>query len=232
MNVCAVTKNYEQLTPEERFRLILAANGRGDKAERDRLAGVGNRINISMQDHGPFAQAFNDVSRFAFIEVLDYSAFYNDAVLHMLFKFGSLRADDLEPPAKAEDTPSPADLGKEEETEVDVPGNAAGDELRDTLLAAGFMLRIRANGWKLFCERLGVPPFALWEHLPGFDRIESALAAAEEMAFVSEKWFLRWLNKIRPAGDPELTKLPLTLEGIAQGFEVAYREMAKWWGGD
>jgi hypothetical protein len=38
MNANALVKNYGRLAPEERFRLILAARGRGDEAESDRLA--------------------------------------------------------------------------------------------------------------------------------------------------------------------------------------------------
>lgn len=34
MNANAVAKHYAILTAEERFRLILAASGRGDAAER------------------------------------------------------------------------------------------------------------------------------------------------------------------------------------------------------
>src|SRR5262245_39764486 len=39
MNVNSVVNRYKNLTPEERFRLILAASGRGDESERDRLVG-------------------------------------------------------------------------------------------------------------------------------------------------------------------------------------------------
>ena len=41
MNASTVTKHYGLLTPEERFRLILAAGGRGDEAEQDRLVSTG-----------------------------------------------------------------------------------------------------------------------------------------------------------------------------------------------
>jgi hypothetical protein len=37
MNASTVAKNYPNLTPEARFRLIFAAKGRGDEAEADRL---------------------------------------------------------------------------------------------------------------------------------------------------------------------------------------------------
>jgi hypothetical protein len=30
------------------------------------------------------------------------------------------------------------------------------------------MLKAKGAGWKLWCERLGMPPFSAWERLPGF----------------------------------------------------------------
>jgi hypothetical protein len=39
-----LARHYANLTPEERFRLILAAGSRGDEAERDRLVSTGQRI--------------------------------------------------------------------------------------------------------------------------------------------------------------------------------------------
>jgi hypothetical protein len=99
----------------------------------------------------------------------------------------------------------------------------------DIAFAAGYMLRTKANGWKLFCERLNVPPFLLWEEFPGFDRVQRALALAEKAAFVPEG-FLVWLNRVRPKGEPELTAVPLTVEGVADETEKAYRHRVQWWG--
>ena len=100
----------------------------------------------------------------------------------------------------------------------------------DMALAAGFVLRTKAEGWKLFCERMTVPPFALWENLPGFDRLQRALKLAERAAFAPEG-FLRWLNDIRPAGEAKRTEVPLTVEGVAAATEELFRKRVKWWGG-
>src|SRR5262249_18691687 len=100
----------------------------------------------------------------------------------------------------------------------------------DLVLASGYILRTKADGWKLFCERLNVPSFSLWKVLPGFDRLERALALAEKVAFVSEG-FLHFLNRIRPMGEPELTEVPLTVEGIADETAKLYQVRVKWWGG-
>jgi len=100
----------------------------------------------------------------------------------------------------------------------------------DMALASGFVLRTKTEGWKLFCERMTVPPFALWEGLPGFDRLQRALKLAERAAFAPEG-FLRWLNDIRPAGEAKQTEIPLTVEGMAAATEEMFRKRVDWWGG-
>lgn len=96
------------------------------------------------------------------------------------------------------------------------------------------MLRLKIDSWKLFCERLGVPPFATWRRLPGFGRLERALKLAEAAAFRPEG-MLRHLNDLRPEGEPELPKLttlPFTAEATAAGLERFFRKQVAWWGGE
>jgi hypothetical protein len=84
--------------------------------------------------------------------------------------------------------------------------------------------------WKLFCERMTVPPFALWESLPSFDRLQRALKLAERAAFTPEG-FLLWLNDIWPAGETKRTEVSLTVEGVAAATEETFRKRVEWWGG-
>jgi hypothetical protein len=98
-------------------------------------------------------------------------------------------------------------------------------------LASGFLLKAKADGWKLFCERLGVPPLAAWAGLPGLARLERALALAERTAFVPEG-MVRWLNAVRPAGEPAVTALPWAAETTAAGIDRLFRERVAWWGGE
>jgi len=125
------------------------------------------------------------------------------------------------------------DLEDESETKLDE--NVGHDQppsqrYLDLALAFGYVLRAKAEGWKLFCERLNISPFLLWETLPGFDRLQRALALAERIAFVPEG-FLRWLNRIRPKGAPELTEVRLTAEAMADANEASFRERIRWLGG-
>jgi hypothetical protein len=131
----------------------------------------------------------------------------------------------------------------EEPPEAEADANAAADaeasdardrpgwqRLLDLALAAGYTLRTKADGWQRFCARLHVPAFLLWQDLPGFDRLQRSLALAEKAAFATEGR-RRWLNAIRPAGAPELTEVPLTIEDVADATEEAFRQRVHWWGG-
>jgi hypothetical protein len=230
MNANAVAKlHYGSLTPEERFRLILAAGARGDEAEQSRLVNAGGRITLSMQDHAPYAHAFDELALLVFIELLDAAAFYLDAFqwaddVSDIFEGDDIDAED--DGSEAEPDPSTAKGSVEDED-----GEAsAWQRTFDVGLAAGFMLRAKADGWKRYCEGLNIPPFLLWKELPGFDRLQRALALTEQAAFVPEG-FLRWLNCVRPTVERELTEVPFTAEGIADATAKMYQARVEWWGG-
>jgi hypothetical protein len=230
MNASAVSRHYGRLTPEERFRLILAAGARGDEVEQDRLVNSAGTITLDTSDYAPFARAFHQLAILVFIELLEDAAQYQD------FLIDASEGEDCFGPDEAE-----AEEGDEREEEPDAedePGPAEGDDddrplwqrELDLALVAGYMLRTKAEGWKLFCERMDIPPFAVWEGLPGFDRLQRALAGAEKAAYTPEG-FLRWLNRVRPAGAPEHTESPLTVEGRASSAEDLFRKRVEWWGG-
>jgi hypothetical protein len=224
MNANALAGNYGRLTPEECFRLILAAGARGDKAEQDRLVNAGGRITFSTPDHTPYARAFDELAKLTFLELLEEAARYDDAWA----RAGDAEAEEGEV-AEAEDEPDgQAGAGPAEDEGGERP---AWQGFFDLALAAGFVLRTKAAGWQLFCGRLSVPPFALWQELPGFGRLQLALKQAEQAAFAPEG-MLRWLNGIRPAGHPEVQELGLTPERYAAGCEAVFRQRARWWGGE
>jgi hypothetical protein len=237
MNANGVAKNYGRLTPEERFRLILAATGRGDEAERERLARTGERITLRMPNHYPYAHAFGEVATLVFVELLEEAGKLDDAYHQADTALAILRAaeeDEDEDGDQAEET----ECAPEEEP-LDEPAdkhNGTRPEwLRSLELAyaIGYMLQTKANGWKLFCERWNIPPFLLWKELPGFDRLQRALDFAEKAAFRSDG-FLSWLNRIRAKKEePELTKVPpnATAEGMADAAEEMFQLRVKWWRG-
>jgi hypothetical protein len=226
MTLNTVAKHYASLTPEERFRLILAAGARGDDAEQERLSSAGRRIALSVNDHTPFALSFNELDHLVYADLLAAAADYLEAI--------GLTTD-TGPPDDGEDTPEDGDRY---EDEGDLKGDDGWDETRDwnfdLALALGFILKVKCDGWKLFCERLNVPPFVMWTFLPGYDRLERALKLAGEAAFVPEG-MLRFLNSRRSKRKPELpqlTTVPITADAIAAGHDRLFRERARWWGGE
>jgi hypothetical protein len=216
MNTNGLARHYGSLTPEERFRLILAARNRGDEAERDRLMNAATPIVFAMPDHSPYAHALGELSLLIFIELLEEAARYLEALD---------RADD------------PFDFFEEDETEEEPAAGrrrkkSLSERSLDLALAAGFVLRTKAAGWKVFCERMTLSPFAVWEGLPGLERLQRALALAEKAAFVPEG-FLSWLNDRRPPGEPERTEVPpwLTVEGVADATAKMFQGRVAWWRG-
>ena len=208
MNANAVARYYDRLTPEERFRLIVAAGARGDQAEHTRLVSSSRPLTLRMSDHGPYGRAFHLVALVVFIDLLEQAAAYLEALE---------RAD------------NPNLIGEDEH-------RASGSRWADMALAAGFILRTMADGWKLFCTRLTIPPFALWEALPGFDRLQHAVAITEAkddlrgVAFTTEE-MLHWLNDVRPKGQPAPTTIALTAESFAHDTEELFRRGVAWNGG-
>lgn len=220
MNLSTLARNYGSLTAEERFRLILAASARADEAERDRLVKAGPRIVLSMPDHSPYAHAFSELAQRVYVELLEAAAYYLDA-FDRADEARAIFGDDDD----AED--------KEPEGNAD---NAAAEQptvwlrLLDLALVAGYVLGTKADGWNQFCERINVPPHLLWEGMPGFERLQGALALAAKAAFVPEGMQV-WLNRMRPAGEAELTEIPLTVERVADATAERFRRRIKWWGG-
>ncbi|SRR5579871_5816918 len=235
MKAKALVRNYVKLTAEERFRLILAASARGDKVERDRLVNAGERLVLGTKDHVPYSQAFDELALLIFIELQEEVARFLEAFArtdHVDNFFGD---DEEEHGGKVEEGESVENETSEAKSDAESVEVSAGERpifqrSLDLALAAGFVLRTKAEGWKLFCQRMTVPPFTLWEGLPGFERLQLALSLSEKAAFEAEG-FLRWLNSIRPAGEPKRLKVPLTVEGLADATEELFRERVEWWGG-
>ncbi len=226
MNANGLPKLYPTLTAEQRFKLILAASARGDEAERTRIGNAGPLMTLSAPDHYPFANAFAELGRLILIELVEDAAFYRDT----LDMVNESDQDEADPPEASEGDAEGKPPGRGRRGRAQDHLSPAWVRSLEISYAAAYVLRTKADGWKLFCERLNVPPFLLWEGLPGFDRLQRALDLAEKGAFRPDG-FLAWLNRTRPAGDPLLTEMPLTVERLASAAEETYRECAGWWGG-
>ena len=214
MNTTTLSNHYARLSPEERFSLILTAGTRGDEAEQDRLTRAGKRIALSFHDHSPFAFAFRELATATFIDLQEDAARYTDAAERVADALVTYLSDSNY---------------KDSER---VEGNrVALVRIRDIANATGFFLRIRAAGWKQFCERLNVPAMVLWLNHPGSDRLQAAIKLADKDAFGPAE-MVRWLNEARPAEKPELSEADiLSIEKCANDLDLMFRDRVQWWGG-
>lgn len=221
---------YSAFTPEERFRLIYAAGSRDDSTEQSRLRQSGGTVTRSFAAHVPSAHAFLELSQTYFLFLLEESLLYRDL---MLLKDDPQVKISLTPPPKKE--PQPPSLPGEEPVNAEVDLDRIERELNNEmeplnrLLALGYRLHAQARGWELFCRRRAIPPFTLWETMPGYSRLQLGLKLAENVAF-KESGYRRWLNEKRPAGAPKLKVAPLTAKRVAREIQTLYQRFLEWWG--
>jgi hypothetical protein len=232
-----VNKLYEWLKPEERFRLILAAGARGDIAERDRLSSTSRLLALRIRDFVPWAQAFSEVSMIIFMGLVEEAAEYQEALLdwskvyrklHQSANQAQALDEDEEADAASADPSEPAEPSEDEKSE---------NFLFEAHLAAGFILKTKFDGWKLFCERLNVPALTIWEVLPGYERLAAIVKQVEGTKAKRGAAFLpggmmRFLREYRPAGHPEPTEAGLiSAEKIARELDEMFRDTVKKHGG-
>ena len=235
MNTKSLANHYAQLTPDELFRLIMAANSRGDPAERDRLAEAGQRITLSMPAHSPYARAFGELSFMTYIELLDEAAEYLDSHER------AVRAVDTRMPKRKKtarrtktitpDQEEPAAENSEDDAEK--PTRLA--QSYELVNAIGFFFKLNLRGWTLFCARWNAGLTDLWDHgnYPGLDRLKIAWALVQAgFAYRTPADAVCWLNTVRPADDPELTEANImTAEWVADRHDAEFHERVRWWGG-
>jgi hypothetical protein len=216
MNTNGLAKHYATLKPEERFRLIVAANERGDEAESQRLTRTAKRCTFSNMDYSPFAHALHDLAILTFLELLDEAARHDDV---------------REQWADAEMSDSTG--GKHRRNR-----SPRKERLFELFLVQGFILRTKAAGWNLFCNRIGIEPQRLWQYLPGFERLKRTLLGLQgtpdrPAPAYTPAGMVNWLNRVRPDHEPEVTEANiLSPETIARQTDAAFHERARWWGAD
>jgi hypothetical protein len=231
VNTKTLANHYSQLSAEERFRLILAACSRNDEAEADRLRNVGKRIALSILDHSPYVDAFQDLLFVNYIDLLEDAALYLESI--------ALRDKQLCASIEAAKTPK---RKKTMPLKTDSP-TLNGDAVvwpdwhltGRTVYGVGFLFKMKLEGWKLFCNRLNVSAVALWEQmdLAGLDRLKTAWAQIHAGAvFPSAAAMTCWVNEVRPASDPEYSEADIvTAEWIADWLGAEFRGHVKRCGG-
>jgi hypothetical protein len=231
VNTKTLANHYSQLTPEELFRLIMAANARGDEAERDRLANAGQRITLSMSAQSPYARAFEEFSFATYIELLEEAANFLDE--HQRAR-NAVAGAKIPIRRRMRMTKPSAEQRAAEKAADDADKQPLWTQ-SDLVNALGFQFKARLIGWKFFCERWNADPTALWDagDFPGLDRLGRTCGLIRSgLAFPTPADLARWLNTVRPFGDPELTEANIaTAEQIADSLDAEFRERVRWWGG-
>jgi hypothetical protein len=80
MNTDSLAKNYDVLSLAERLPLIHAASARGDSVEQERLKRSAPRVIYTVPDFFGLAEAFDEISTFHLLDLLDTAAAYNQAM--------------------------------------------------------------------------------------------------------------------------------------------------------
>jgi hypothetical protein len=177
MTAATLSHGYDRLTRDERFRLLLAAWGRGDESEEGRLTRSAPTVPVRMMDFAPCMMAFKTLALVTYIELSDHAADCEAAWLA---------------------------------AETDWDDEARSGRWARIAKAHGYRLQTKWRAWVEFCGDWLAMPRLLWEHLPGLDRVERAVAAAEADPY-AEAEFMATVNAIRPGERPPITANPLTV---------------------
>jgi hypothetical protein len=100
------------------------------------------------------------------------------------------------------------------------------DGALEAFLAAAYVLWVKGQGWNRYCEGLAIPPFALWDGLPGFHRLQAALWTVDRIASQAGG-FAVWLT-CRPRDDPRLQPT-MTADSVAKEYGLLHRKFLETW---
>jgi hypothetical protein len=239
MNTNGLARHYDALTVEERYRLIMAAVGRGDDAEKDRLADAARRTLFSVADYGRFIRAFGELSLLTYIDLLACAADYLESVAWALDNPPPDRAgneaegDTAEAGLPGTSGGGPGDADADAGPGCDADRAPTGRRARDLALLSAYEVKAKFDGWNLFCGRWNVPPrFIDWELLPGFDRLRDALEVAGEAGVSRERFWDCLIGQRDAGGELELPDTGVMSPGAFADFlEARFRWLAQRRGG-
>jgi len=144
-----ISKHYQHLTTDERFRLFVAALGRKDEQELDRLEDSCPRLNYSMQDYGYTAKKMRFMV-FAMASALE--GLRTD--LMAALAFGLAMSYD----------------GRETED-----GDRCAEQMLNSFRKFMRVREGKRQGWRRFCDELSVDPDAIaapfTEHVAMMERV-------------------------------------------------------------
>ncbi len=198
-----IAKHYACLTPWERFACVVAANVRGDNAERDRLVQSAPKKTYQLPHYFGLTDAMEIVGPYHLLEVLD-------SVVAFHIASGRLARDGY--------------LGATE------PESRTTDWWPSMKLAA-YVVTVRIDGWRQFCTQLGIDPEIALEPLPGYKKVKLTEKLIRQLAFTPEQ-ATAWLQeKVGGSGANDVTVRVqvLTAEDVARSYrEFVEDRLALW----
>jgi hypothetical protein len=160
MNTKGLAKMYDQLTPEERLPLILAASIRGDEAEKKRLARSAPTNLFRLPDYHALGEGILLLSLFHTIELLDLVTSY--------WRAGFALFDNRLLPN-----------GKE--------SKARGERLLGELRMLAYLFTVEADAWKRLCAEMNMDAEFLLKDVPGYPTVARLEETIRITAFTPEE---------------------------------------------
>jgi hypothetical protein len=160
MNTTSLVRQYDALTPWERLPLIVAAAGRGDKVEENRLAQTAPRVDFRIANCWGLVQGLDLLARHYLLVQLDRAVIYW-RVMNLLDKeplFGQTRK------------------AKQRE-----------ERLWRGVETLAYRIVVQADAWKLFCRQLQIHPDVPLKDLPGHEAVSHVEKLARNLACTHEE---------------------------------------------
>jgi hypothetical protein len=189
-----LARHYDVLTPWERLPLLVAATARGDTVEIGRLSRSAPSDVFWAPDYHALVQGLSQLAHHYLLQQLDRAALFWKTISFM----------DQKPP----------EARKRGDGRVE-----DGLARRARVLAYWFV--VLADGWQLFCQRLGIDPDVPLRGLPGCEAVRQMDELARVTSCTTDE-VSAWLGEAlrrdeRSAGGAtEFTETPESVEMVAR----------------
>jgi hypothetical protein len=160
MNTTNLVRQYDALTPWERLPLIVAAEGRGDEVEANRLVRSAPKLSFHIANCWGLVQGLDHLAKHYLLGQLELAVTYW-RVMGIL---------DQEP------LPGETRIAKQRE-----------ERLWRAIETLAFRFVVRADGWKLSCRQLQVDPDISLRDLHGYEAVCHMEKVARHLACTPEE---------------------------------------------
>ncbi len=225
-----IRDKYHLLGAEERFRLLLAAEGRDDQSETNALKKSADKPLDEVDAHVRYLEAFEGIALALFMELVEDAAFFNDRwdfyseqdeIDEIIRESKAKRNVELDNEGEGEDDEA-EDTTTEADEEVGDDGYTDMERAEVLVKASGYLFVAKYRGWAAFCEKLGIPPHHPWQSYPGCKRLIQNIEIGERWAFTEEE-MLGWLQ----SQGSENTQVGMRAEQVTKTLINALKKATK-----